>query len=274
MNHPVPPVLRSLCALLAGLLTIPGGEAACTGNALPAPQYKLENFWGCATSGSPFYDLISPLPLSFFDDCEVTDANGTTLTNRVELGQAAFNAGPFADLDVEVASYGQGASGLVESWISVTVRRLDDLIAWIDVPVRYSYLAEARVDAIRDDRPTGRMTAHVSVPGAPSVTARACTLALSYAPGCDPSTSQVDSKSGSGIITIGQGEVVQALATSYGNVSSYHPSDPTQIGPNIQGAASAELRLEIDPNFAFANAFELEFSDGDCVFGGPAGQFE
>lgn len=217
------------------------------------------------------------MPVNHFGDCTTVDANGQLIYTLVESGSAAFSNGngPFADLDAEIVSIGPGqAGGIVESTVSLRVRRVNDLVAWVNVPVRYTYNVEAQVGAIGNNIWAGRMHAGISGFSSPSVIAEACTMLPSFGTGCDPNSDQSASRSGSGLLLLGEGAIATGFATAFGLVRSTHPTDPGQIGPNIQGTAVAEIRFEIDPNFAFASAFELEYSDGACIFGGDAGSFE
>ena len=252
-------------ALLAGSLAINAFPAwACT--ALPAPTYVIDNMSGC--QGSRFDRIELPVPASWASTCVLVDGNGETVLDRSEAALAAGSEGVFADLTLEAQAVVAGGSGYVSSQTWVGVERVNDLVAWVDVPVRYVYQIEASADGIGPNTNGARMQA--SIGGfIPNVSVDACALIPRRGfEHCDSSGTQFDSASGSGLVLIGQNGRVSFQAQAFGTVRSSSPTGDGSLGPSVGGQATASLTVEIDPNFAFASAFRLIFSDGDCIFGG------
>ncbi len=253
-------------------LSAPAADAC---SPVPPPRYVIERMTSCPSLG-PFERIERPVPLSWFADCTAVDGNGVTIFQRTESALVTGDSGPFVDLDLEIASISTGGpAGFVTSTVYVGVERVNDLVSWINVPVRYEYNLEARTDAIGPLSPAGRMQATVG--GViPSTSVDACALRPRQGMmHCDPSTTQVDSKSGSGLLLFGEGQIGILQAQAFGHVNSQNTSGELALGPSVNGTAVASVTLQIDPNFAFADSFRLVFSDGDCLFGGDgSGGFE
>ncbi|MEM9301040.1 MAG: hypothetical protein AAGE01_02960 [Pseudomonadota bacterium] len=262
---------RMAQSLLLTLLT-PTLALACP--SVPEPRYRIENMSGC--NNQRFETIDQSSPASHFGQCTVVSPDGITLVDRVESGVAGGVRGPFADLDVEVAAVLGTATGQVTSEYTITVRRTNPLVAWVDVPVRYRYNLEARADSLGPLSDTGRMTALIGG-FIPSASVEAC--AQRPRPGrmhCDPGGTQSVSESGEGLILFNRpGQTATVVAQAFGFINSFNTEGERAPGNRVGGTAVADLVVDIDPSFAFGSAFRVEVSDGTCIFGGDEdGGFE